>query len=153
MTKGNQGYQSRNVRHTSAPKVEPRSHRVREPAVAQIGGNYGDHVTRGGSTGWRPGSIYGGKGYSNPVGPTNMALSGPGAGREVAQADKECMAVPIPAIPVRSLVDTSFQVLDPTIKNRRATMAEVKLTSNKGTMEQRINDRLKPSNATAPTMS
>jgi hypothetical protein len=75
------GLHSRNVRHTTAPKVEPRSHRVREPAVAQIGGNYGDHVTRGGSTGWRPGPLYGGKGYSNPVGPTNMALSGPGAGR------------------------------------------------------------------------
>ena len=86
MTKGNQGYQSRNVRHTSAPKVEPRSHRVREPAVAQIGGNYGGHVTRGGSTGWRPGPLYGGKGYSNPVGPTNMALSGPGAGREVMRS-------------------------------------------------------------------
>ena len=37
------GYGSRNVKHVTAPKVEPRSHRVREPAVAQIGGNYGDH--------------------------------------------------------------------------------------------------------------
>ena len=41
---------------------------------------------RGGSTGWRPGPLYGGKGYSNPVGPTNMALSGPGAGREVMRS-------------------------------------------------------------------
>ena len=80
------GSHSRNVCHTTAPKVEPRSHRVREPAAAQIGGNYGDHVTRGGSTGWRPGSIYGGAGYSNPVGPTNMAVSGPGAGREVMRS-------------------------------------------------------------------
>ena len=80
------GLHSRNVRHSSAPKVEPRSHRVREPAVAQIGGNYGDHVTQGGSTGWRPGPLYGGKGYSNPVGPTNMALSGPGAGREILRS-------------------------------------------------------------------
>src|SRR6516164_5210007 len=80
------GYGSRNVKHVTAPKVEPRSHRVREPAAAQIGGNYGDHVTRGGSTGWRPGSIYGGAGYSNPVGPTNMALSGPGAGREILRS-------------------------------------------------------------------
>ena len=80
------GYGSRNVKHVTAPKVEPRSHRVREPAVAQIGGNYGDHVTRGGSTGCRPGSIYGGAGYSNPVGPTNMALSGPGAGREILRS-------------------------------------------------------------------
>jgi hypothetical protein len=81
--KGNQGYQSRNVRHTSAPKVEPRAKRIREPAVAQIGGNYGDHTTNKGETGWRPKSIYGGAGYSNPVGPTNMALSGPGAGRKL----------------------------------------------------------------------
>ena len=39
--------------------------------------------TKGPGTGWRPGPLYGGKGYNNPVGPTNMALSGPGAGREV----------------------------------------------------------------------
>src|SRR6516165_12647528 len=83
---GGGGYGSRNVKHVTGPKVEPRSHRVREPGVAQIGGNYGDHVTRGGSTGWRPGSIYGGAGYSNPVGPTNMALSGPGAGREILRS-------------------------------------------------------------------
>ena len=47
------GIRSKNVTHSKAPKVEPRSKRVREPAVAQIGGNYGDHVTRAGSTGWR----------------------------------------------------------------------------------------------------
>ena len=83
------GYGSRNVRHVTAPKVEPRSKRIREPAVAQIGGNYGDHVTRAGSTGWRPGSIYGGAGYNNPVGPTNMALSGPGAGRQVMRSGSQ----------------------------------------------------------------
>jgi hypothetical protein len=80
------GLHSRNVRHTTAPKVEPRARQIREPAVAQIGGNYGDHVTRGDSSGWRPGPLYGGKGYNNPVGPTNMALSGPGAGREVMRS-------------------------------------------------------------------
>ena len=73
-------------RHTTVPKVEPRSKRVREPAVAQIGGNYGDHITNKSSSGWRPGPLYGGKGYNNPVGPTNMALSGPGAGREVLRS-------------------------------------------------------------------
>jgi hypothetical protein len=93
------GLHSRNVRHTTAPKVEPRSHRVREPAVAQIGGNYGDHVTRGGSTGWRPGSIYGGAGYSNPVGPTNMALSGPGAGRTVMKSGSQCQTGPVAGTP------------------------------------------------------
>jgi hypothetical protein len=86
------GLHSRNVRHTTAPKVEPRSKRIREPAVAQIGGNYGDHVTntKGPGTGWRPGSIYGGKGYSNPVGPTNMALSGPGSGRTIYKTGTQC---------------------------------------------------------------
>jgi hypothetical protein len=77
----NQGIKSRNVRRSTAPKVEPRSKRIREPAVAQIGGNYGDHTTNKGETGWRPGSIYGGAGYNQPVGPTNMALEGPGAGK------------------------------------------------------------------------
>jgi hypothetical protein len=75
------GLHSKNVRHVTAPKVEPRAKRVREPAVSQIGGSYGDHTTNKGETGWRPGPLYGGKGYNNPVGPTNMALSGPGAGK------------------------------------------------------------------------
>ena len=44
---------------------------------------------RGGSTGWRPGPLYGGKGYSNPVGPTNMALSGPGAGRQILKSGQQ----------------------------------------------------------------
>jgi len=82
------GYGSRNVKHVSAAKVEPRARQIREPAVAQIGGSYGDHVTntKGPGTGWRPGPLYGGAGYSNPVGPTNMALSGPGAGREILRS-------------------------------------------------------------------
>src|SRR6516225_11085701 len=82
------GLHSRNVRHSTAPKVEPRAKRIREPAVAQIGGSYGDHVTntKGPGTGWRPGPLYGGAGYSNPVGPTNVALSGPGAGREILRS-------------------------------------------------------------------
>src|SRR6516164_7632974 len=86
------GYGSRNVKHVSAAKVEPRARQIREPAVAQIGGSYGDHVTntKGPGTGWRPGSIYGGKGYSNPVGPTNMALSGPGSGRTIYKTGTQC---------------------------------------------------------------
>jgi hypothetical protein len=78
------GYGSRTVRHVTAPKREPRSNRVREPAVAQIGGNYGDHTTNKGETGWRPGPLYGGKGYATPVGPTdNVAACGVGGGRKV----------------------------------------------------------------------
>jgi hypothetical protein len=93
------GYGSRNVRHVTAPKVEPRAKRIREPAVAQIGGNYGDHSTHGRETGWRPGSIYGGKGYNNPVGPTNMALSGPGAGRTVMKSGSQCQTGTNPGNP------------------------------------------------------
>jgi hypothetical protein len=42
------------------------SRAVREPAVGQIGGSYGDHTTNQGETGWRPGPLYGGRGM-NPV--------------------------------------------------------------------------------------
>jgi hypothetical protein len=77
------GIGNNKVVHSRAPKVEPRSKAVREPAVAQIGGSYGDHITNRSSTGWRPGPLYGGEGYNNPVGPTNMALSGPGSGRKI----------------------------------------------------------------------
>jgi hypothetical protein len=51
----------------------------------------GDHVTNKDSTGYRPGPLYGGRGYNNPVGPTNMALSGPGAGRTVMKSGSQCM--------------------------------------------------------------
>jgi hypothetical protein len=82
----NQGIKSKNVSHRSAPKVEPSSRAVREQRVGQIGTMMGDHVTNRDSTGYRPGPLYGGKGYNNPVGPTSMALSGPGAGREVLRS-------------------------------------------------------------------
>jgi hypothetical protein len=63
------------------------SRAIREPAVAQIGGNYGNHTTNQGSTGWRPGSIYGGRGM-NPVPYGNAKAldvggGGPGTGRTV----------------------------------------------------------------------
>jgi hypothetical protein len=60
------GYGSNKHVKSRAPKAEPRANRVREPAVAQIGGSYGDHVTNKGETGWRPGSLYGGRGYEPP---------------------------------------------------------------------------------------
>jgi hypothetical protein len=75
-----------------APKAEPRANRVREPAVAEIGGNYGDHVTNRGETGWRPGSLYGGRGYSTPVGPTdNVKAVGVGGGRTVMRSGQQAM--------------------------------------------------------------
>lgn len=77
------GYGSRNVRHTSNPKVEPRANARNPAAVAQYGALVGDHITNKSSTGYRGEPDYVRKGYSNPVGPTNMALSGPGAGRTI----------------------------------------------------------------------
>ena len=60
------GYRMNKHVESRAPKAEPRANRVREPAVGQIGGSYGDHVTNKGETGWRPGSLYGGRGYEPP---------------------------------------------------------------------------------------
>jgi hypothetical protein len=60
---------------------------VREPAVAEIGGNYGNHTTNAGETSWRPGPLYGGRGYNPVVYGNEKALDvkggGPGRGRDV----------------------------------------------------------------------
>ena len=77
----NQGIRSKNVRHVTAPKVEPRAHARNPAAVAQYGALVGSHVTNKGDTGYRGDPDYVRSGYNNPVGPTNMALSGPGAGK------------------------------------------------------------------------
>jgi hypothetical protein len=78
----NQGIRSRNVRHTTAPKVEPRAKRVREQRVGQIGTMMGDHVTNKDSTGYRPGPLYGGRGYNAPYGITDPVKAvGVGGGR------------------------------------------------------------------------
>jgi hypothetical protein len=86
MTKGHipgGGLHSRNVRHSTAPKVEPRAHAKSPGGVSQYGAHVGDHITNKSGTGYRGDPVNIGCGYQNPVGPTNMALSGPGAGREV----------------------------------------------------------------------
>ena len=92
MTKGNQGISSKNVRHTTAPKVEPKPYAKRPAGVSQLGYSVGDHVThRGQSTGYKGESMERGRGYAPPQGPTNMALSGPGAGREVLRSGGQAM--------------------------------------------------------------
>jgi hypothetical protein len=81
------GYGSRNVRHTTAPKVEPKPYAKRPAGVSQLGYSVGDHVThKGQSTGYKGEAMDRGRGYAPPQGPTNMALSGPGAGREVKRS-------------------------------------------------------------------
>ena len=91
------GYGSRNVRHTSNPKVEPRAYARNPGAVAQYGVHVGNHVTTlGGSE-----SSYKGepdtmrRGYQNPVGPTSMALSGPGSGRTIYKTGTQCQTGPV----------------------------------------------------------
>jgi hypothetical protein len=79
------GYGSRNVRHTSNPKSEPRPH-ARNPAkAAQSGQMQGDHVTTygGGKTSYRGDPEFTGAGYSSPVGPTSFSNTGVGGGRTI----------------------------------------------------------------------
>jgi hypothetical protein len=84
--KGNQGISSRNLTHPPV-RTGGGSRAIREPAVGQIGGNYGDHTTGEGETGWRPGPLYGGRGfnpvpYGNEVA-LNVGKGGPGTGRTI----------------------------------------------------------------------
>jgi hypothetical protein len=84
---GGGGYGSRNVKHVTASKVEPRAHAINPSWVAQRGALVGNHATNTrGSTDYTGAERSLGRGYNNPVGPTNMALSGPGAGREVMRS-------------------------------------------------------------------
>jgi hypothetical protein len=78
------GLHSRQVRHTTAPKVEPRARAINPSAVNQLGNFIGDHATHSAkSTGYRGEPLVRGSGYNAPVGPTNMMPSGPGSGRKV----------------------------------------------------------------------
>jgi hypothetical protein len=80
------GLHSRVVKHTRAPKSEPRAH-ARNPArVAQYGNAVGSHATEfgGRDTSYRGEPDFTRAGYSPPVGPTdNVAAVGCGGGRKV----------------------------------------------------------------------
>jgi len=78
------GLHSRNVRHSSAPKVEPKAYARNPGAVAQYGQHVGDHTTnRPQSTGYRGDPDTTKRGYQNPVGPASFNTIGPGKGRDV----------------------------------------------------------------------
>jgi len=81
------GLHSKVVKHSTNPKVEPRAYARNPGAVGQYGNILGSHVTRGRDSTYRgePDPLTR-RGYNAPVGPTNMALSGPGAGREIMPA-------------------------------------------------------------------
>jgi hypothetical protein len=78
------GLHSRVVKHTTAPKTEPRARGQNPSAVAQLGAHVGDHVTNRGSTGYKGEQLVRGAGYNAPVGPTSLSNNGPkGEGRQV----------------------------------------------------------------------
>jgi hypothetical protein len=74
------GLHSKNVSHRTAAKVEPRPHAKGPAGVSQFGQMQGTHITHGKESDYRGDPVNIGPGYKNPVGPTNMALQGPGAG-------------------------------------------------------------------------
>jgi len=86
------GLHSRNVRHSTAPKSEPKAYGRNPAAVAQYGAHVGDHATTlgGKDSRYRGESDARTKGYNAPKGPSNMALSGPGAGREIYKTGTQC---------------------------------------------------------------
>jgi hypothetical protein len=91
------GLHSRNVRHSTAPKVEPKAYGRNPGAVAQYGEHVGDHRTAygGGRTRYKGEPDTMTRGYQNPVGPTSMALSGPGSGRTIYKTGTQCQTGPV----------------------------------------------------------
>jgi hypothetical protein len=79
------GYGSRNVRHASAPKSEPKPHARNPAAVAQYGAHVGSHITAlgGQSSKYKGEPDFTRAGYRGPVGPTSFDKVGPGGGRQV----------------------------------------------------------------------
>ncbi len=89
MSKGHRaagGIASKNTKHRSAPKTEPRSHAKVPAGIAQAGQMQGNKVMRGESGGSKKLNYSGvnpeaGRGYE-PKGPTNLMVNGPkGQGR------------------------------------------------------------------------
>jgi hypothetical protein len=96
------------VKHSTAPKSEPRAYARNPGAAGQYGQLQGSHVTRGDESGYRgePDPLTR-RGYNNPVGPTSMALSGPGAGREVMRSGGQgCHGTPAQGNPPAQGRDT-----------------------------------------------
>jgi hypothetical protein len=83
------GIASRVVKHSTNPKVEPRAYARNPGAAGQYGQAQGSHVTRGQESNYRGEPDTMRRGYQNPVGPTSMALSGPGAGRDVHRSGSQ----------------------------------------------------------------
>jgi hypothetical protein len=95
------GLHSRNVRHVSAPKREPRARAISPAAVNQLGAHVGDHITHvKGSTGYRGEPLVRGSGYSPPQGPTdNVKAVGVGGGRTIYEHGTQCQTGTNPGNP------------------------------------------------------
>jgi len=105
------GLHSRNVRHVSAPKSEPKPH-ARNPArVAQYGAMVGNHAThQGKSTNYRGEPDFTRKGYSPPQGPTSFNNIGPGGGRTIYEHGTQCQTGSVAGSPRpagRGILDNS----------------------------------------------
>jgi hypothetical protein len=86
------GLGSRVVRHSSAPKVEPKPRAINPGAAAQLGTSLGNHATVQQTKGPLKGAgqpIYGGPGFKSPVGPTPQTKAGPGSGRTVHRSGSQ----------------------------------------------------------------
>jgi hypothetical protein len=91
------GLRSRVVRHSTAPKSEPRAH-ARNPArVAQYGNAVGSHATEfgGKDTRYRGEPDFTRAGYSPPQGPTSFSNIGPGGGRTIYETGTQCQTGPV----------------------------------------------------------
>jgi hypothetical protein len=74
------GLHSRNVRHVSAPKAEPKPHGASPAGASQLGQQ----------TAYIKDELVRGKGYANPVGPTdNVKAVGVGGGRTIHQSGSQ----------------------------------------------------------------
>jgi hypothetical protein len=85
------GPHSKVVKHTTAPKREPRARAINPGGVNMLGNMVGDHVTERGGKGtpYRGEELVRGPGYNAPVGPKNMMPSGPGSGRTVMKSGQQ----------------------------------------------------------------
>lgn len=81
----NQGIKSRNVRHVSAPKMEPRAKAINPGGVNMLGNMVGDHITEGRrASKYRGEPLYRGPGYNAPLGITDPVKAvGVGGGRTI----------------------------------------------------------------------
>lgn len=91
------------VAHVRAGKQEPKPNRVNPKAVSQIGQNLGDHSTdkrRRSSMGEVSEVLYRGKGYQQPVGPSDPVKAvGVGGGRDIHRCGSQGVQGPVAGQP------------------------------------------------------